>query len=314
MSLFGPPNIEKLENKDDINGLIKALGYKKDLSIRVAAAKVLSKWVSWDRKEATEMMKANKNVAIEPLVAALLETQSQFDRVMITDTLEILGWIPDQNDAGFLYWVGKRNWDKAGAYGASKFASLLEEVGFNIPERADIATALGKIGDPSAVESLLAVLNKDREDDRVRKAAAQALVKIGVEEIKNNDLVKLALFESVSTTGHNKAVQLLFEQALQAVPALSAKMIKSQYADVKPRWGSHTLVEGSEKEIYNLIRKNLKHIKDNTPKGVKFQVTTVIYARAAQVNAIHGNSFSAIRVWRKDDSYCACGNSNFIPS
>ena len=315
MSLFGPPNIEKLKEKGDIKGLINALGYKKDSSIHVAAAKVLSEWVSYgsNKEQAIEMLKENKDIAVESLVAAILEKQYQSDRDHIAETLEILGWTPDQNDAGFSYWVGKRNWDKAGAYGASKLASLLEEVGFNIPERADIATALGIIGDPRAVESLLAVLNKDRENDQVRRSAAQALVKIGVEETKNNDLVKLALFESVSTTGHNKAVQLLFDQALQAVPALSAKMINSLYADVKPRWGCLKLVEGSEKEIRNLIRKSLKHIKDNTPKGTKFQVTTVIYARAAQVNAIHGNSFSAIRVWRKDASYCACGNPNLIP-
>ena len=316
MSLFGPPNIEKLEKKGDIKGLIKALGYKKDSSIRVAAAKVLSKWVSYgkNKKQAIEMLKENKQIAVESFVTAILEKQFQSDRDHITETLEILGWKPDQSEAGFLYWVGKRNWDKAGTYGVSRLAGLLGESGFNIPERVGIVVALGKIGDPGAVEPLLAVLNNDRKDDIDRRAAVQALTKIGVDEIKNNDLVNLALFEEVSTSDPYQVVKLLFDQAIQAAPVLNAEMMYSQYADVKPRWGSLTLVEGSAEKIRSLILKNLKHIKNNTPKFEKFQVTAVLYARAIQVNAFHGDFFTPIRVWRKDDSYCACGNSKFLTS
>jgi hypothetical protein len=314
MSIFGPPNIEKLEKKGDILGLIKALGYTKDASTRLAAAKVLSEWVKYDNKEAIRAMKASHQVAVEPFVAALTESQSQLDRDGIAAALEVLGWTPDKSEAGFLYWVGKRNWAKAGAYGTSKFAGLLKEVGFNIPERADITKQLGKLGDPGAVETLLAVLNKDREDDRVRRAAAQALVKIGVEEVKDNDLVKLALFEEVSTSDPDQAVQLLFDQALQSAPVLSGEMINSQYADVKPRWGSRKLVEGSEQKIRKLVLKNLEHIKKNTPTFTTFHVTAVLYARAVQVDAHHWDSFTPIRVWRKDDSYCVCGITKFITS
>jgi HEAT repeat protein len=38
MGLFGPPNVEKLKAKKDINGLIKALAYQNDNEIRKAAA------------------------------------------------------------------------------------------------------------------------------------------------------------------------------------------------------------------------------------------------------------------------------------
>ena len=41
MGIFGPPNIEKLKARQDIKGLIKALGYKKDGTIRQAAAEAL---------------------------------------------------------------------------------------------------------------------------------------------------------------------------------------------------------------------------------------------------------------------------------
>jgi hypothetical protein len=37
MSIFGPPNVEKMEANRDIKGLIKALGYKKDPNLRKAA-------------------------------------------------------------------------------------------------------------------------------------------------------------------------------------------------------------------------------------------------------------------------------------
>ena len=47
MGLFGPPNIEKMKAKCDIDGLIKALDYQKDPGVRRAAAEALG-----DLKEA----------------------------------------------------------------------------------------------------------------------------------------------------------------------------------------------------------------------------------------------------------------------
>ncbi|MCC7162462.1 MAG: HEAT repeat domain-containing protein [Anaerolineae bacterium] len=41
MPLFGPPNIEKLKAKHDVNGLIKALGDQKNSDLRAKAAKAL---------------------------------------------------------------------------------------------------------------------------------------------------------------------------------------------------------------------------------------------------------------------------------
>lgn len=41
LNIFGPPNLEKLKKKKDINGLQKALFYDKDRQIRLHAAKVL---------------------------------------------------------------------------------------------------------------------------------------------------------------------------------------------------------------------------------------------------------------------------------
>lgn len=41
--LFGPPDVQKLKANRDIDGLIKALDYEKDLSVRSAAADALGK-------------------------------------------------------------------------------------------------------------------------------------------------------------------------------------------------------------------------------------------------------------------------------
>jgi hypothetical protein len=41
MSPFGPPNVEKMKAMKDVNGLIKALRYKKDANVRRTAAEAL---------------------------------------------------------------------------------------------------------------------------------------------------------------------------------------------------------------------------------------------------------------------------------
>lgn len=41
MPLFGPPNIEKLLAKKNIQGLIRAMDYKKDTEVRCQAAEAL---------------------------------------------------------------------------------------------------------------------------------------------------------------------------------------------------------------------------------------------------------------------------------
>ena len=41
MPLFGPPNVEKMEAKGDVEGLIKALEYRKDATVRKSAARAL---------------------------------------------------------------------------------------------------------------------------------------------------------------------------------------------------------------------------------------------------------------------------------
>ena len=70
MPLFGPPNIQELQEKRDHAGLLKALRYRRDASIRRAAAQAL---VDMDRaKDALDVLrKMGKAQAVAPLLVLL---------------------------------------------------------------------------------------------------------------------------------------------------------------------------------------------------------------------------------------------------
>jgi len=81
MGLFGPPNVEKLKEKRDLKGLIKALRYKRDGVVRQTAAEVLG-----------EIGDAR---AVEPLLAALRDEDSDVREA----AAEALGKIGDARAA-----------------------------------------------------------------------------------------------------------------------------------------------------------------------------------------------------------------------
>ncbi len=145
MSLFGPPNIEKMKARGDVQGLIKALGYKTrgvdfqtESKIRHAAAGALVEIGA---------------PAVEPLLVALRNE----DMAVRYRAAYALGDIGDRRAVEPLIAALKD------AYGDVRRAA---------------ATALGKIGDLRAVEPLLAMFNNDREDQYIRRACAEALGKI----------------------------------------------------------------------------------------------------------------------------------------
>jgi HEAT repeat protein len=67
MGLFGPPDVEKMKAKHDVNGLVKAMGYKNDVVIREKALEALC-----------EIDMAH---AVEPLIAVLKDANSHVRRV-----------------------------------------------------------------------------------------------------------------------------------------------------------------------------------------------------------------------------------------
>lgn len=77
MGLFGPPNINKLKTKGNVQGLIRALNYKKDPTIRRDAAKALGE--------------IGDSLAVEPLIEIAIGDDSIELRIKAIDSLGKLG-------------------------------------------------------------------------------------------------------------------------------------------------------------------------------------------------------------------------------
>jgi HEAT repeat protein len=181
MPLFGPPDIEKLKATGNIKGLIKALNYKKDATIRQTAAQ------------------------------ALVEMGHARDAV---ESLDKLGWQPDKSEVGAAYWVAKRQWDKCVEIGAP----AVEPLGTafkdgNARVRLSVVNVLGKIDDARAIELLVTALGDDVE--YVRKNATESLVEIGAPAVEpliaalKNDNVSLVAAEVLGEIGDTQAVEPL---------------------------------------------------------------------------------------------------------
>jgi tetratricopeptide (TPR) repeat protein len=148
MRLFGPPNVEQLKANGDVKGLIKALSYKKDAAIRQAAAQAL---IETDHTQ-------------DALSAVLGNAGNEDAREAVVRALDDLGWQPDQDEVGALYWIAKRQWDQC------------VEIGL------------------SAVDPLIIAL-QDR-DTTVRKAAAEALERIGIAHLSYSEAIEI--FEKIA--------------------------------------------------------------------------------------------------------------------
>ena len=141
MSLFGPPNIERLLASRNVRALTKALGYQKDWSVRKAAAEALGK--------------LNDIRAIEPLTIALKDEDKDV-RHAAADALEALHWQPHKDTASAYYYISKKNFAACADIGSPAVWPLIRVLADR--EQADCraaADALGKIGDPQAIPYLV---------------------------------------------------------------------------------------------------------------------------------------------------------------
>jgi HEAT repeat protein len=197
MGIFGPPDVEKMEVKRNVGGLIKALRYKKN-DVRKAAAAALGK--IGDARAVEPLIATLKDKyfklrqtaawalgyigdarAVEPLIAVLKDEEKDLDLQWAAAwALERLGWKPDQGENGAWYWIAKRDWEKTVALGFSAvepLISVLKGADVDGDARQAAASALGKIGDTRALEPLIAALKN--VINGVRQAAAEALGNIG---------------------------------------------------------------------------------------------------------------------------------------
>ncbi len=128
MGLFGPPNIEKLKSKQDVTGLIKALGYVNEAAVRRDAAKALGELGS--------------QAALEPLAASLNDRQEEVRRAA----------------AGAIIQVCRRpGEDAAREKMVGTLLARLKERGDATPK--EVFTCLGQLGDQRLVEPLCARLS-----------------------------------------------------------------------------------------------------------------------------------------------------------
>ncbi len=205
MGFFGPPNIEKMKAKNDVKGLVKALGYQKDEDVRKAAAEALSRIGAPAVEPLTSALK-DKDAdvcsaaaralgrigdprAVEPLTTAL-GSKSKRVREAVAEALGEIGdpravvpliatlmRYPIGRGAAAKEALDRLGWDKAISFGPMAVEPLihvLEHSDVHVCEAA--LDVLVKIGQP-AVEPLTAALKN--EASKVRRNAALALGEIG---------------------------------------------------------------------------------------------------------------------------------------
>ena len=209
MGLFGPPNVERMKNKRDVAGLIKALSYRKDDKVRQAAmvalgqigdARAIESLIAM-LKDADDGMRSaaadalgqiGDTLAVEPLIAVL---QDSHDQVRYSAACALLK-------------VGD-------ARAVEPLIAALKGVDRKLSVVA--AGALGQIGDARAVEALTAALKRGiyRETPQ---AAAAALFRIGTPAVgplssalKDSDSdVRKSAVQVLASIGAACAVEPLF--------------------------------------------------------------------------------------------------------
>ena len=199
MGLFGPPNVEKMEAKKDIKGLINALGYQKDNDVRQAAAAALV------RIGAT---------AVEPLSASLKHEYGDVRRA----AAKALGEIGDPRAVEPLLAAVKAGTTDSMRDGSSLAVEALAKIGTPAIDimvaalrdvewkvRRAAVLALSEIGDPRAIQPLIATL-MDKDDD-VRRAVAGALVKAGEPAVRP----LIVVLEDLNVDARRSAVEALGE-------------------------------------------------------------------------------------------------------
>lgn len=201
MPLFGPPNIKKLEDRRDVKGLIKALSYPQNAAVRQLAARALGESNDTLAEEALiaalkdpdphvreiavkSLGKHGHRRNVEPLIAALKDSHASVRRA----ASQALGKIGDSRAVDSLIAAlqdsdGYTCQNAVEALGKITAASAVEPliaVFQNTKRetylRREAAKALGLIGDPRALEVLIAALKDDRN---VRHEVADALGKLG---------------------------------------------------------------------------------------------------------------------------------------
>jgi HEAT repeat protein len=182
MPLFGPPNIEKLKRKRDIQGLVRALHHK-DADVRSRAADALS-----------GMGDAR---AVEPLFAALEDREAEvrasaavaLGKLKDSSAVDALAVLLYQDSIHLVQLSAAEalgNLGDARAVPSLVMCLQARQRGYDLRcdlhatagLRAAAASSLGQLGDRRALDPLSTALRKD-DDMQVRTAAALSLGALG---------------------------------------------------------------------------------------------------------------------------------------
>ncbi|MCZ7550918.1 MAG: HEAT repeat domain-containing protein [Anaerolineales bacterium] len=209
------PNVEKLKATHDVKGLIKALDYKKDASIREDAIEALVAILGYDdiREEVANALVKIGAPATEPLVTALQDGNVNVRNAAIS-VLEKTGWQPSKDESSAIYWIAKREWNECIEIGSPAIEPLITALKYEIGDRDGVAEALSKIGNP-AIEPLIAEL----QDGLIREGVVDVLAKIGIPAVKplgaalknGRRNVKLSVIKVLSEIADSRSVELLIE-------------------------------------------------------------------------------------------------------
>lgn len=224
MALFGPPNVDKMKEKKDVQGLVKALGYEKDNGIRESAARALGEIGDKRAVEALidvlndrdwEKRRENKPVrcaaaialghigdlrAVRPLAETLDDYKMEVDRPakdalieigapsVVDEVMAVINDLMNLKNDAYAFEV----LSSLGKTAVEPLIPYLEHEVKNVRYAAVIS--LGNIGDPRAVEPLIKVLRDSVE--HIRSRAARALGQIG--DTRAVEALTLALEDSWS--------------------------------------------------------------------------------------------------------------------
>jgi HEAT repeat protein len=205
MPLFGPPNVEKLQEKGNLAGLIKALGYQKDGSVREKAAKALGE--------------SGDAGAVDPLGAALQDG----DKAVRRAAAEALGQSGDARAVDPLIAALKDSAVDVQQTAAGALAQIAEE-NKDKDLKYQAALALAEIDDPRAVNLLVGSIASQRfaammhgRKSSLEEGALEALVGMGGPAV--DPLIK-CLRPNLVNIGHNKSKNVSHGRNMVAVEAL----------------------------------------------------------------------------------------------
>ncbi len=200
MPLFGPPDVEQLKAKRDVQGLIRALGYSSDANVRRSAASALGELgdaraagplgmalrnPDWEHDWHDLAAAADALVLLgEPAVGPLIADLSYHTQAVRVSAAEALGKIGRPAVAPLVTLLGDNDLETreiAGQVladiGAEAVDPLIEALtGESIGRRTRAARALGQIGDRRGLEPLCRALKDPIAG--VRQTAARALGEI----------------------------------------------------------------------------------------------------------------------------------------